>query len=41
VAQLYRLLDPANTRKSLTQLLALLHVLDCEVKFVINPRTAA
>ena len=41
VAQLYRLLDPANTRKSLTQLLALLHVLDCEVEFVINPRTAA
>jgi len=41
VAQLYRLLDPANTRKSLTQLLALLHVLDCEVQFVINPRSAA
>jgi hypothetical protein len=41
VAQLYRLLDPANTKKSLAQLLALLHVLDCEVRFVINPRTAA
>lgn len=41
VAQLYRLLDPANARKSLTQLLALLHVLDCEVQFVINPRSAA
>jgi hypothetical protein len=41
VAQLYRLLDPANTNKSLTQLLTLLHVLDCDVQFVINPRTAA
>jgi hypothetical protein len=41
VAQLYRLLDPANTKKGLAQLLALLHVLDCEVQFVITPRTAA
>jgi hypothetical protein len=41
VAQLYRLLDPANTKKGLAQLLALLHVLDCEVRFVITPRTAA
>jgi len=41
VAQLYRLLDPANSRKSLTQLLALLHVLDYEVEFVIHPRSAA
>ena len=41
VAQLYRLMDPANSRKSLAQLLALLHVLDCEVQFVINPRSAA
>ena len=41
VAQLYRLLDPANTRKGLAQLLALLHVLDCEVQFVITPRNAA
>ncbi len=41
VAQLYRLLDPANTKKGLAQLLALLHVLDCEVDFVITPRTAA
>ena len=39
--QIYRLLDPANTRKSLKQLLALLHVLDCEVEFVITSRTAA
>lgn len=41
VPQLYRLLDPANTRKSLSQLLSLLHVLDCEVEFVISPRSAA
>jgi hypothetical protein len=41
VAQLYRLLDPANTKKGLAQLLALLHVLDCEVRFVIVPRRAA
>ena len=31
VPQLYRLLDSANTRKSMSQLLALLHVLDCDV----------
>ena len=41
VPQLYRLLDPTNTRKSLGQLVALLHLLDCEVEFVINPRDAA
>ena len=41
VPQLYRLLDPANTRKSFGQLVALLHLLDCEVDFVVNPRRAA
>jgi hypothetical protein len=41
VPQLYRLLDPTNTRKSLGQLVALLHLLDCEVEFVIKPRHAA
>lgn len=41
VPQLYRLLDPANTRKSLGQLVALLHLLDCEVDFVVNPPDAA
>jgi len=41
VPQLYRLLDPANTRKSLSQLISLLHVLDCEVQFVVSSRTAA
>ncbi len=40
VTQLYRLLDPANTRKSLNQLLALLHVLNCDVEFVFRPADA-
>jgi len=33
----YRLLDPANTRKSLSQLVGLLHVLDCAVDVVVKP----
>ncbi|MFL6200676.1 MAG: helix-turn-helix domain-containing protein [Thermoanaerobaculia bacterium] len=41
VPQLYRLLDPANTRKSLGQLVALLHLLGCDVELVIHPRHAA
>lgn len=41
VPQLYRLLDPANTRKSLGQLVALLHVLDCDVQLLVKPRRAA
>jgi hypothetical protein len=41
VPQLYRLLDPANTRKGLGQLIGLLHLLDCEVQLVVNPRRAA
>ncbi len=41
VPQLYRLLDPANQRKNLSQLVELLHVLDCEVDVVVKPRTAA
>lgn len=41
VPQLYRLLDPANTRKSLGQLVSLLHLLDCDVQLVVNPRRAA
>lgn len=40
-AQLYRLLDPANTRKSLGQLIALLHLLNCDVGLVVKPRRAA
>lgn len=41
VPQVYRLLDPANTRTSLGQLVALLHVLDCDVDLVVTPRSAA
>lgn len=37
--QLYRLLDPANTRKSINQLVALLHVLNCKVDLVVNCKT--
>jgi hypothetical protein len=40
-SQLYRLLDQTNYRKSLDQLLALLHVLDCEVEVVVRARGAA
>lgn len=36
VPQLYRLLDPANTSKSINQLVALLHVLNCKVDLVVN-----
>jgi hypothetical protein len=41
VPQVYRLLDPANSRKSLGQLVALLHLLDCDVELVVHPRDAA
>ena len=41
VPQLYRLLDPANTRKSMSQLVALLHVLNCEVELVVKKKAAA
>lgn len=36
VPQLYRLLDPVNTNKSINQLVALLHLLNRNVEFVIN-----
>lgn len=39
--QLYRLLDSANTTKSLNQMIALLHVLGCEVSVVVKRRKAA
>lgn len=39
--QLYRLLDPANTTKSLNQMIALLHVLGYEVSVVVRKRKAA
>ncbi|MBI5507104.1 MAG: helix-turn-helix transcriptional regulator [Deltaproteobacteria bacterium] len=38
VPQVYRLLDPANTTKSLARLIALLQVLDCDVRFVVSRR---
>ena len=41
VPQLYRLLDPANHRKSMRQLISLLHVLNCDVDLVVKERTAA
>jgi hypothetical protein len=37
--QLYRLTDPTNTTKSLRQMLALLHVLGCEVDFTVHDRS--
>jgi len=39
-AQLYRLLDQTNYRKSVDQLLALLQVLNCDVDLVVRTRTA-
>lgn len=41
VPQLYRLLDPANTSKSMNQLVALLHVLNCDVDLVVKKKFAA
>ena len=41
VPQLYRLLDTTNTRKSMSQLIALLHVLNCEVDLVVRKKAAA
>lgn len=39
-SQLYRLLDPTNYRKSVRQMLELLHALDCEVDFIVRKRRA-
>jgi hypothetical protein len=36
--QFYRLLDPANDRKSIDQMLRLLQVLDCEVDLVVREK---
>lgn len=41
VPQLYRLLDPANENKSMSQLVALLHILDRDVDLVVKKKTAA
>jgi hypothetical protein len=39
-AQLYRLLDQTNDRKSVDQLLSLLQVLNCDVDLVVRTKTA-
>ncbi len=39
--QLYRLLDPANTNKSMNQLVTLLHIVNREVDLVIKKKNAA
>ena len=39
-AQLCRLLDQTNYRKSVDQVLALLHVLNCQVDFVVRTKSA-
>ena len=39
-AQLYRMLDTTNYRKSVDQMLRLLYVLDCDVDFVVRDRSA-
>lgn len=40
-AQYDRLLDQTNYRKSVRQMLSLLHLLNCEVEFVIRDRKSA
>lgn len=40
VPQLYRLLDPTISRKNLAQLVALLHLLDCDVELVVSAKAA-
>ena len=39
-AQLYRLLDQANYRKSVNQVLSLLAVLDCDVELLVRAKSA-
>jgi len=39
--QFYRLLDQANYRKSVDQILALLQILDCDVDLVVRARKGA
>ena len=40
-SQFYRLLDQTNYRKSIGQLLSLLHILDCDVDMVVRKRKSA
>jgi len=37
-AQFYRLLDQTNEKKSMDQLMALLHILDCDVDLVVKEK---
>jgi len=39
--QFYRLLDQTNYRKSVDQLLTLLHVLDCDVDLLVREKTSS
>jgi Cro/C1-type HTH DNA-binding domain len=39
--QLYRLLDQTNYRKSVDQLLSLLHVLDCDVELLVKSKASS
>jgi hypothetical protein len=39
-AQLYRLLDQTNYRKSIDQMLSLLYVLDCDVDLIVKAKSA-
>jgi hypothetical protein len=39
--QLYRLLDQTNYRKSVDQLLSLLHVLDCDVDLLVRSKASS
>lgn len=39
--QLYRLLDQTNYRKSVDQLLSLLHVLDCDVELLVRTKNVS
>jgi hypothetical protein len=39
-SQFYRLVDPANYQKTIDQMLALLHVLGCEVEFTVKAQSA-
>jgi hypothetical protein len=39
-AQLYRLLDPTNTTKSIGQMIALLRAVGCDVEVVVKKRAA-
>ena len=38
--QFYRLLDQTNDRKSIDQMLMLLHVLNCDVDLIVRPKSA-